>query len=87
MGVYLFDATIHQAVSAIRPSARGELEITDAIQWLIEHGHRVRHEVLLGWWIDTGKLTPMLEANRLLLEKITTRSTARSTSRHRSRAA
>jgi glucose-1-phosphate thymidylyltransferase len=73
VGVYLFDATIHEAVRAIRPSARGELEITDAIQWLIEHGHRVRQEVLLGWWIDTGKLTPILEANRLLLEKITTR--------------
>jgi glucose-1-phosphate thymidylyltransferase len=70
VGVYLFDATIHRAVSAIEPSARGELEITDAIQWLIDHEHRVRCELLSGWWIDTGKLTPLLEANRLLLEKL-----------------
>ena len=70
VGVYLFDATIHEAVRAIEPSARGELEITDAIQWLIDHGHRVRTELLTGWWIDTGKLTPLLEANRLLLEKL-----------------
>ncbi len=70
VGVYLFDRHVHEAVRAIRPSARGELEITDAIQWLIDHGHRVQHEVLEGWWIDTGKLTPLLEANRLLLEKI-----------------
>jgi len=73
VGVYLFDRTIHEAVRAIDPSPRGELEITDAIQWLIDAGHRVRHEVLKGWWIDTGKLTPLLEANRLLLEKIETR--------------
>ena len=56
-----------------QPSPRGELEITDAIQWLITTGHRVRTELLTGWWIDTGKLTPLLEANRLLLEKIETR--------------
>ncbi|MEO6651235.1 MAG: glucose-1-phosphate thymidylyltransferase [Ilumatobacteraceae bacterium] len=70
VGVYLFTSRIHDAVSAIAPSERGELEITDAIQWLIDEGERVRCELLTGWWIDTGKLTPLLEANRLLLEKI-----------------
>jgi glucose-1-phosphate thymidylyltransferase len=70
VGVYLFDATIHEAVASIKPSDRGELEITDAIQWLIDERHLVRCELLSGWWIDTGKLTPLLEANRLLLEKI-----------------
>jgi glucose-1-phosphate thymidylyltransferase len=68
VGVYLFDARIHDAVAAIKPSARGELEITDAIQWLVDQGLRVRTEVLEGWWIDTGKLTPLLDANRLILE-------------------
>ena len=72
VGVYLFTERVHAAVAAIRPSARGELEITDAIQWLVDAGERVRCELLTGWWIDTGKLTPLLEANRLLLEKIET---------------
>jgi len=70
VGVYLFDSRIHEAVASIKPSGRGELEITDAIQWLIDAGHVVLSEILAGWWIDTGKLTPLLEANRLLLEAI-----------------
>ena len=70
VGVYLFDANVHEAVRAISPSGRGELEITDAIQWLIDRGRLVRSEILTGWWIDTGKLTPLLEANRLVLETL-----------------
>jgi glucose-1-phosphate thymidylyltransferase len=73
VGVYLFDRTIHDAVRSIAPSPRGELEITDAIQWLVDQGLRVRQEILSGWWIDTGKLTPLLEANRLLLERLESR--------------
>jgi glucose-1-phosphate thymidylyltransferase len=72
-GVYLFDATVHEAVRAIAPSARGELEITDAIQWLIDQGHVVAHEILQGWWIDTGKKDPLLHCNRLVLDMITAR--------------
>jgi glucose-1-phosphate thymidylyltransferase len=73
VGVYVFDPTIHEAVRAIQPSGRGELEITDALQWLIDHDHVVRSDLLEGWFIDTGKLTPLLEANRLVLETLTRR--------------
>src|SRR3954466_14773666 len=72
-GVYLFDKTVHDAVRAITPSARGELEITDAIQWLIDQGHAVAHEILQGWWIDTGKKDPLLHCNRLVLDTIAAR--------------
>ncbi len=72
-GVYIFDERVHEAVAAIQPSARGELEITDAIQWLIDNGHPVMHEVLEGWWIDTGKKDPLLHCNRLVLDMIVPR--------------
>ena len=67
VGVYMFDRTIFEAARAIRPSGRGELEITDAIQYLIQHGHDVRSHIITGWWKDTGKLEDMLEANRMML--------------------
>jgi glucose-1-phosphate thymidylyltransferase len=70
VGVYLFDRHIHEAVRSIEPSGRGELEITDAIQWLVDHGHRIVHEVLQGWWIDTGKKDPLLHCNQLVLDTL-----------------
>ena len=73
VGVYLFGPSIFDAARALEPSWRGELEITEAIQKLLEDGHRVQSEVVSGWWKDTGQLADMLEANRLVLEEIETR--------------
>jgi glucose-1-phosphate thymidylyltransferase len=67
----MFDAHIHEAVDSITPSWRGELEITDAIQWLVEHDYDVYPYIHRGWWIDTGRPGDMLEANSLVLEEIT----------------
>ena len=72
VGVYLFGPAIHQAVREITPSWRDELEITDAIQWLIEHGKTVRSHQVSGYWKDTGRLEDMLECNRKVLEGIET---------------
>ena len=70
VGVYLFTPAVFESVKAITPSARGELEITDAIQHMIDRGLRVEPHTVTGWWKDTGKLEDMLEANRLILSTI-----------------
>jgi glucose-1-phosphate thymidylyltransferase len=68
VGVYMFGPKIHEAVRAIAPSARGELEITDAIQWLVDNGLEVRPHMVTGYWKDTGRLEDMLDTNRKVLE-------------------
>ena len=73
VGVYMFTAGIHDAARAIEPSARGELEITDAIQHLVDGGMRVEPHIVQGWWKDTGRLEDMLEANRLILDNLVER--------------
>jgi glucose-1-phosphate thymidylyltransferase len=67
VGVYLFNDSILEAAASLRPSARGEYEITEAIQWLVDHGRTVRAEMVDGWWKDTGKPDDLLEANRMML--------------------
>ncbi|MHC0433585.1 glucose-1-phosphate thymidylyltransferase [Streptomyces sp. O3] len=71
IGVYFFTSAIHMAVDAIRPSARGELEITDAVQWLVANGAPVRASEYLGFWADTGNVDAVLECNRRLLDELT----------------
>lgn len=68
IGVYFFTPAIHEAVAAIEPSARGELEITDAVQWLVERGAAVRASRYEGYWKDTGRVEDVLECNRRMLD-------------------
>jgi glucose-1-phosphate thymidylyltransferase len=71
VGVYMFDHHIFEAVKAITPSWRGELEITDALQYLLDQHYEVHPYIHTGWWIDTGKMEDMLDANRLVLDELT----------------
>jgi glucose-1-phosphate thymidylyltransferase len=70
VGVYIFTPAVHEAVSRLAPSWRGELEITEAIQWLIDQGRKVRSTTITGYWKDTGNVADMLEVNRMVLETI-----------------
>ncbi|HEY1687247.1 MAG TPA: glucose-1-phosphate thymidylyltransferase [Solirubrobacteraceae bacterium] len=70
VGVYMFNPGIHDAARAISPSQRGELEITDAIQHMVDAGLQVEPHIVQGWWKDTGQLQDMLEANRLILDNL-----------------
>lgn len=73
VGVYMFDSYIFDAVKNIKPSWRDELEITDAIQYLIDKGYNVQPHMVKGWWKDTGRLDDLLEANKMVLDTIDTR--------------
>ncbi len=70
VGVYIFQPIIHEVIQTLEPSGRGEYEITDAIQGLIDRGREVRYDIVRGWWKDTGQLHDLLEANRLVLEDL-----------------
>jgi glucose-1-phosphate thymidylyltransferase len=70
VGIYMFDHHIFEAVNNIKPSWRNELEITDAIQYLVDKGYNVRPKIVKGWWVDTGKQADMLEVNRLILDRV-----------------
>jgi len=69
-GIYVYDAPIFEAVRGIRPSGRGELEISDAHQYLLDHGYQVGFSEITGWWKDTGKPEDLLEANRFVLDQM-----------------
>jgi glucose-1-phosphate thymidylyltransferase len=75
-GIYLYDSHIFEAVKSLKPSPRGELEISDAHTWLIEKGFKVGYTEITGWWKDTGKPVDLLEANRLILDNIDPRNEA-----------
>ena len=70
IGIYFFTPKVFDAIAAIKPSARGELEITDTIQWLLDSGANLRADIIDGGWIDTGKHDDLLDANRLILETL-----------------
>jgi glucose-1-phosphate thymidylyltransferase len=70
IGIYMFDQHVFEAVEQLKPSARGELEITDTIQRLIDNGLHVDTQILDRYWIDTGKMDDILEANRVVLESL-----------------
>ena len=70
VGIYFFDGNIFEAVDAIQPSERGELEITDAVQYLIDNGYTVHPHILTGYWIDIGKIQDLLDANHTILSQI-----------------
>lgn len=70
VGIYMFDQHVFEAVNAIKPSWRNELEITDAIQYLVDTGYTVKPQQVRGWWVDTGKQADMLEVNRLILDRL-----------------
>ena len=74
-GIYIYDSSIFKAVNSIKPSARGELEISDAHQYLIDKGLTITYSEITGWWKDTGKPNDLLEANRLVLDNINTKIT------------
>ncbi|MBO3746989.1 glucose-1-phosphate thymidylyltransferase [Streptosporangiaceae bacterium NEAU-GS5] len=77
VGVYLFSPAVHAAVAELKPSWRGELEITDAIQGLLDTGRRVDSTIISGYWKDTGNVADMLEVNRLVLESVEPREDGR----------
>ena len=83
VGVYIFSPSVHEAVRNLTPSWRGELEITEAIQWLIDQGNTVRSSVISGYWKDTGNVTDMLEVNRMSLETAEPRQIGRASCRER----